>query len=60
MAAERMAWEVIYPSFQHMRVKDDSKSFFAYARSITKSTVKAGVSLNNGGVKTDSITEITE
>jgi len=36
------------------------KSFFAYARSKTKSTVKAEVLLNNGNVKTDSITEITE
>jgi len=41
-------------------IKDDSKSFIAYARSKTKSTVKAGVLLNNGGVKTDSISEITE
>jgi len=41
-------------------IEDDSKSFFAYARSKTKSTVnlfKAGVLLNNGGVKTASITD---
>jgi len=31
-------------------IKDDSKSFFNYARSKTKSSVKAGVLLNNGGV----------
>ena len=41
-------------------IKEDSKSFFAYARSKTKSTVKAGVLWNNDGVKTDSIPEITE
>jgi len=33
-------------------IRDDSKSFFANVRNKTKSTVKAGVLLNNGGVKT--------
>ena len=40
--------------------KDDSKSFFACARSKAKSTVKARILLNNDVVKTDSIAEITE
>ncbi|XP_065665689.1 uncharacterized protein LOC136087111 [Hydra vulgaris] len=41
-------------------IKHDSKSFFAHARSKTKSTVKAGVLVKNDGVKVDSDTGITE
>ena len=41
-------------------IKGDSKSFFAYARSKAKSTVRAGILLNNDGVKTDSVDDVAE
>ena len=40
-------------------IKSDSKSFFAYARSKTKSRVQVGPLFDNNGVLLDSVEDIT-